>query len=151
VAKKLGVPVAHVEAGIRSGDWTMPEEINRVVTDAIADLFFTTSTFANENLQRAGVLEDHVFFVGNTMIDTLNANIGRITPPSFWDAMGLGPRNYLVATLHRPANVDDISELGKILAAIGEGACDRPVIFPVHPRTARTLRDLKNLPPNLRI
>lgn len=90
-AQKLRIPVAHVEAGIRSGDWTMPEEINRLVTDAITNWFFTTSEVANRNLREAGVGEQSIFFVGNTMIDTLLANLPRLRPPSFWQEAGLQP------------------------------------------------------------
>jgi UDP-N-acetylglucosamine 2-epimerase (non-hydrolysing) len=145
-AQKLCVPVAHVEGGIRSGDWTMPEEINRMVTDAITNWFFTTSAFANENLRRAGVGEERIFFVGNTMIDTLLAHLDRLRPPAFWDELGLAPGGYYVVTLHRPANVDDAGSLARMLAAIGDGTRGLPVIFPVHPRTARTLQELSALP-----
>lgn len=138
-AQKLGVKVAHVEAGIRSGDWTMPEEINRLVTDAITTYFFTTSEVANANLRRSGVTDDRVFFVGNTMIDTLLANFDRLVPPAFWSARGLEPGRYFVLTLHRPANVDGAQTLAALLSAIVEGARGLPVVFPVHPRTARTL------------
>ena len=150
-AQKLGVPVAHVEGGIRSGDWTMPEEINRMVTDAITNWFFTTSAFANANLRTAGVGEERIFFVGNTMIDSLLANLDRLQPPSFWDALGLQPGGYFVVTLHRPANVDGTGSLARLLAAIGAGTRGLPVIFPVHPRTAKTLRDLPDLPTHLHL
>lgn len=142
VARKLGVPVAHVEGGLRSGDWTMPEEINRVVTDSITNWFFTTSETANENLRRCGVTQDRIFFVGNTMIDTLLEQLPRLRPPSFWDALGLESGNYLVVTLHRPANVDGEHQLLRLLEAIVEGARGLRVVFPVHPRTARNLRAL---------
>jgi UDP-N-acetylglucosamine 2-epimerase (non-hydrolysing) len=122
-ARKLCVPVAHVEAGIRSGDWTMPEEINRMVTDSITNHFFTTSDVANANLRRSGVAEEKIHFVGNTMIDTLLANIGRLRPPSFWTESGLELGNYFVLTLHRPANVDPrtaktLTEPGKLSSSI---------------------------------
>jgi UDP-N-acetylglucosamine 2-epimerase (non-hydrolysing) len=149
VAQKLQVPVAHVEGGIRSGDWTMPEEINRMVTDAITNWFFTTSEVANENLRRTGVADDRIFFVGNTMIDTLLTNLPRLRPPAFRDALGLQPGKYLVLTLHRPANVDGDVALAGLLRAIAQGARDLPVVFPVHPRTANTLRQVSNLPANL--
>ena len=147
-ARKLGVPVAHVEGGIRSDDWTMPEEINRVVTDSITNWFFTTSEIANDNLRRAGVEEERIFFVGNTMIDTLLANKEHFCPPAFWQEKGLRPGGYLVATLHRPANVDRVDSLAALLAAIAERCGDLPVVFPVHPRTAKTLRELDALPGN---
>ena len=150
-AQKLGIPVAHVEGGIRSGDWTMPEEINRMVTDSITNWFFTTSEFANANLRRAGVAEERICFVGNTMIDTLLAHLDRLQPPAFWSDLGLQAGAYFVVTLHRPANVDDTGALARLLAAIGTGTRGLPVIFPVHPRTAKTLGDLAALPANLHL
>jgi UDP-N-acetylglucosamine 2-epimerase (non-hydrolysing) len=150
-AQKLCIPVAHVEGGIRSGDWTMPEEINRMVTDAITNWFFTTSAFANANLRKAGVGEERIFFVGNTMIDSLLAHLDRLRPPPFWDALGLRPGEYFVVTLHRPANVDEGAALAQLLAAIGAGTRGLPVIFPVHPRTAKTLGELPDLPGSLHL
>jgi UDP-N-acetylglucosamine 2-epimerase (non-hydrolysing) len=140
-ARKLGVPVGHVEGGIRSNDWTMPEEINRVVTDSISNWFFTTSVTANENLRRSGVTDDRIFFVGNTMIDTLLKHMSRFRPPAFWQSLGLRNGEYLVITLHRPANVDAEERLLRTLHAIADGARDLAVVFPVHPRTAQRLRD----------
>jgi UDP-N-acetylglucosamine 2-epimerase (non-hydrolysing) len=139
VAQKLGVPVAHVEGGIRSGDWTMPEEINRLLTDAITNWFFTTSEGAGANLRRAGVDAGRIFFVGNTMIDTLLANMDWLHPPLFWKTHKLAPKNYLVTTLHRPANVDEADHFSRLLETIDRGAQGMPVIFPVHPRTKKTL------------
>lgn len=150
-AQKLCIPVAHVEGGIRSGDWTMPEEINRMVTDAISNYFFTTSEVANANLRRTGVGEERIFFVGNTMIDTLLANLLRFQKPSFWGELGLRLGEYFVITLHRPANVDTSDGFARLLAAIGEGTRGLPVVFPVHPRTAKTLRELGELPANMRL
>lgn len=148
-AKKLHIPVAHVEAGIRSGDMSMPEEINRMVTDSITDWFFTTSESAGENLRRAGVGEERIFFVGNTMIDTLRANMERLEPPDFWEEKKLRPGEYFVVTLHRPANVDSAGPFAETLRVLGECAGNLPVVFPVHPRTAKTVRDLPRLPENL--
>ena len=148
-AQKLGVPVAHVEGGIRSGDWTMPEEINRLVTDSITNYFFTTSEVANANLRRAGAREEGIFFVGNTMIDTLLANLERLRPPPFWDEAGLQPGGYFVMTLHRPANVDDPAGFARLLNAVGEAVRGLPVVFPVHPRTAKTLAMLPATPTSL--
>jgi len=142
VARKAGIPVAHVEGGIRSGDWEMPEEINRVVTDSIANWFFTTSEMANENLRRMGVTEDRMFFVGNTMIDTLLKQIPRFRPPAFWDELGLQKGRYLVLTLHRPANVDGEQKLLRLLQAIAKDVAGLKMVFPVHPRTAKSLRGL---------
>ena len=150
-AQKLGVNVAHVEGGIRSGDWTMPEEINRLVTDAITNLFFTTSEVANQNLRNSGVPNERIFFVGNTMIDTLLANMDRLRPPSFWDEMDLQPGQYFVATLHRPANVDRANQLGAMLSAIADGCRGLPVVFPAHPRTVKTLQSLSSVPANIKL
>jgi UDP-N-acetylglucosamine 2-epimerase (non-hydrolysing) len=140
VARKRQVPVAHVEGGIRSHDWTMPEEINRVVTDAISNWFFTTSDTAGENLRKAGVEDDRIFFVGNTMIDTLLAQMPFLRPPALWADLELSAGHYCVVTLHRPANVDEVETLLRILEAISEHTAGMPVIFPVHPRTARRLQ-----------
>jgi len=145
-AQKLNIPVAHVEAGIRSGDWTMPEEINRMVTDAISNFFFTTSEIANDNLRHAGVGDERIFFVGNTMIDTLLANLPRLQKPAFWDAYGLEAGGYFAVTLHRPANVDEGGTFTRLLSAIGAATRGLPVVFPVHPRTARTLEALGATP-----
>lgn len=148
-AQKMGVRVAHVEGGIRSGDWTMPEEINRLVTDAITNWFFTTSEVANTNLRRSGVGEERIFFVGNTMIDTLLKQRNRFQPPSLWEQVPLKERDFFVLTLHRPANVDDEATLGRLMAAILRGVRGKPVVFPVHPRTARTLQRIGLKAPNL--
>ena len=148
-AQKLCVPVAQVEAGIRSGDWTMPEEINRMVTDSITNYFFTTSDVANNNLKKSGVTSERIFFVGNTMIDTLLANMDRLQPPLFWKEMNLSSGQYLVLTLHRPNNVDGENKLAQLLTAVGTGVRGLPVIFPVHPRTAKTLKAIEGLPANL--
>jgi UDP-N-acetylglucosamine 2-epimerase (non-hydrolysing) len=150
-AQKLGIPVAHVEGGIRSGDWGMPEEINRLVTDSITNWFFTTSEVANDNLRRAGVGDDRIFFVGNTMIDTLRVNLDRLQPPDFVVSLGLRPGNYFVATLHRPSNVDQPERLSALLSAIAAGACGLSIVFPVHPRTAKVLAALGGLPVNLHL
>jgi UDP-N-acetylglucosamine 2-epimerase (non-hydrolysing) len=148
-ARKCGVPVAHVEGGIRSGDWTMPEEINRVVTDSISNWFFTTSEVANGNLRRAGVSDERIFFVGNTMIDTLLKQMPRLRAPEFWGGLRLEPGQYFVVTLHRPANVDGEQQLLSLLRAIADGSGGLPVVFPVHPRTAKNLRDLEGQIPGM--
>jgi UDP-N-acetylglucosamine 2-epimerase (non-hydrolysing) len=148
-AQKLRVPVAHVEAGIRSGDWGMPEEINRLVTDSITNWFFTTSEVANGNLRKSGAREDQIHFVGNTMIDTLLANLERLRPPPFWAEAGLQPGNYFVMTLHRPSNVDDPAGFAKLISAVGDAVRGLPVVFPVHPRTAKTLANLPGKPAGL--
>ncbi len=148
-ARKCRLPVAHVEGGIRSGDWMMPEEINRVVTDSITNWFFTTSEIANSNLRRAGVTDDRIFFVGNTMIDTLLKQIPRLRPPEFWGELGLQPGRYFVVTLHRPANVDGEQQLLRVLRAIVHGTGGLPVVFPVHPRTAKNLSGLEEQMPGM--
>jgi len=147
-AQKLHIPVAHVEAGIRSGDWKMPEEINRLVTDAVTNWFFTTTEYAGETLRASGITEDRIFFVGNTMIDTLVHNMDRLIQPAFFADKELTGGNYLVATLHRPSNVDAGFKLAETLGAIARGARGLPVVFPVHPRTAKTLSDI-DLPDNI--
>jgi UDP-N-acetylglucosamine 2-epimerase (non-hydrolysing) len=149
VARKMGVPVAHVEGGIRSGDWTMPEEINRVVTDSLSNWFFTTSETADENLRRGGVTDERIFFVGNTMIDTLLHQMPRLRPPTFWQELSLQPGRYFVLTLHRPANVDGEKQLSSLLHAIAEGTAGLPVIFPVHPRTGKNLQQLTSRMANM--
>lgn len=149
VAKKMNTKVAHVEGGIRSGDWTMPEEINRVVTDSITDYFFTTSEIANKNLKESGADEGNMFFVGNTMIDTLLANESRLLQPDIWVELNLSQRNYLVMTLHRPANVDEEDKLRVLIDEIINNSHNLPIIFPVHPRTKRILEKLGIEAPNL--
>lgn len=142
VAKKLNTKVAHVEAGIRSWDLTMPEEINRMVTDALADYFFTTTELANENLRKTGVQDEKIFFVGNVMIDTLLANRPRFKKPREWDELNLVKGNYIVMTLHRPANVDGEQNFKALLEAIIKSSQGIPIVFPVHPRTAKVIQAL---------
>ena len=136
-AKKLNIKVAHVEAGIRSFDLTMPEEINRMVTDSITDYFFTTSENANANLLKSGVKDEQIFFVGNTMIDTLLKNRPRFQKPAVSDEIGLQQGNYVVMTMHRPANVDEEEKLRDFMFTILESAGEMPIVFPIHPRTAK--------------
>lgn len=151
VAKKACTRVAHVEAGIRSFDLTMPEEINRMVTDSITDYFFTTSEFANANLRGAGIPEERIFFVGNVMIDTLLANQSRFHPPDFWHEKQLQQGQYLVMTLHRPANVDEGTKLKALIGEIVAHAQGLPIVFPIHPRTAKIFRELGLVADNLHI
>jgi len=148
-AQKLKIEVAHVEAGIRSNDWTMPEEINRLVTDSITNYFFTTSEIANNNLRRSGIEEERIFFVGNTMIDTLLKNKARFTPPPIWKEIGLLEGEYMVLTLHRPGNVDQEQQLKALMNEIISNSGGIPIIFPVHPRTAKNLQGLGISAPNL--
>lgn len=151
VAKKAGVRVAHVEAGIRSFDMAMPEEINRMLTDAIADYFFTTSRRAGQNLTKAGIPAERIFFVGNVMIDTLLANRHRFRQPEEYRHLELEPRKYLVLTMHRPANVDDGAHLLRTMRAILENVQGLPIVFPIHPRTAKIFTALGPLPNNLKV
>jgi UDP-N-acetylglucosamine 2-epimerase (non-hydrolysing) len=153
VCAKLGVPVAHVEAGLRSGDRTMPEEINRLLTDQLADLLFTPSVDGDENLAQEGIPPTKIHRVGNVMIDTLV----RLQPqaearwPTLQERFNLG--KYVLVTLHRPANVDEPGTLSKIMAALETISSDTPVLFPMHPRTRNALskHDLLPTSPNLRI
>ncbi len=149
VAKKQNIKVAHVEAGIRSRDMTMPEEINRIVTDSITDYFFTTSTSASENLLKYGIEKENIHFVGNVMIDTLHQNLDRIFAPIFWNEFLLENGNYIVLTLHRPSNVDEERSLIQLLQGIDTMAAGKKVIFPIHPRTkailGETHLELKNM------
>jgi len=138
VAAKLLIPIGHVEAGLRSFDRTMPEELNRVVTDALADWLFTPSVDANENLAREGIPESKIHFVGNVMIDTLVRFLPRAEAPKEWRKLD----RYALVTLHRPSNVDDLKMLARIMKALKELASHLPVIFPVHPRTLRRLAEL---------
>ena len=143
-AKKSNIKVIHVEGGIRSGDLAMPEEINRIVTDSITDYFFTTSETANRNLINSGINKDQIFFVGNTMIDTLLKFKPIFKKPAFWDDIGLNDKNYLVMTLHRPANVDKELTLKNLMNEIIKTSRGIPIIFPVHPRTNKKLKTLIN-------
>ncbi|QEC52169.1 UDP-N-acetylglucosamine 2-epimerase (non-hydrolysing) [Anseongella ginsenosidimutans] len=149
VAKKLHTRVAHVEAGIRSGDIRMPEEINRLVTDAITDYFFTTSEIAGANLSKAGVPGERIFFVGNTMIDTLLKHQPNFVQPAIWQETGLKAQEYIVMTLHRPANVDQEQQLKALMDAIVSASRELPLIFPVHPRTGKMLKNIGISAPNL--
>ena len=142
VAKKMNIKVAHVEAGIRSFDLSMPEEINRIVTDSITDYFFTTSKTANNNLLNLGISSDQIFFVGNVMIDTLLKEIPNFKKPSIFSKMNLNKNKYIVLTLHRPSNVDNIKELENILYTINNNVYNSPILFPVHPRTDKILSEI---------
>lgn len=184
VAKKLNTKVCHVEAGIRSWDLTMPEEINRMVTDALADYMFTTSEVANKNLVLSGCslenvpnylissspnslpeegytferIKQRVWYVGNVMIDTLLANRSRFRRPAVYDALGLEEKQYIVMTMHRPANVDEEAQLKALMEQIINNVHGLPIIFPIHPRTAKIFYNLwgdeaqlRQLFPNLHI
>lgn len=149
VTKKLNIKLAHIEGGIRSFDNSMPEEINRKITDSITDYFFTTSEFANKNLLNEGVNKNKIHFVGNVMIDTLLNNYENFRKPDFFEKFKLTAKNYLVLTLHRPNNVDNIDKLLTILSAISSNSKKCPIIFPIHPRTENSLKNSNFDFPNL--
>ena len=156
VAVKLGVKVAHVEAGLRSRDRTMPEEINRLLTDSISDLLLTTSQDADENLRREGIPDEKISFVGNVMIDSLYFNLEKARSLTVRQDLELEEGNYAVLTLHRPSNVDDCGKLSGLLGSIAAISERIPVIFPVHPRTKANiakfgLAEKLGRPPNPRL
>ncbi len=140
VAVKMGIRLAHVEAGLRSFDRTMPEEINRVLTDQISDYLFITERSAFENLMNEGIAEHKIHFVGNVMIDTLLRHRENAASSPVLDKMGLVPRQFILVTLHRPANVDDPRILEQLLHVLGLLSRDMPVVFPVHPRTRKQVQ-----------
>ena len=150
-AQKCHTKVAHVEAGIRSGDWTMPEEINRLVTDSISNYFFTTTENASKNLLESGIESERIFLVGNTMIDTLVRQRPHFRKPALWDELALQDREYLVMTLHRPANVDEEAKLSMLMQEIIRHSQDLPLVFPVHPRTAKILEGMGIADPRLHL
>jgi UDP-N-acetylglucosamine 2-epimerase (non-hydrolysing) len=142
VCSKLGVKVAHVEAGLRSRDRTMPEEINRLLTDQIADLLFTPSADASENLQAEGIPQNRIRMVGNIMIDSLLKHLPRAAASTVLADLGLTERGYAVLTLHRPSNVDEPGRFGRILDALDEISRRVPIVFPVHPRTQKSIASM---------
>lgn len=150
-AQKLCIPVAHVEAGIRSGDWRMPEEINRMVTDSITNWFFTTSNYANANLKEAGISEDRIFFVGNTMIDTLIYNRSNFRAPDLFTHFNLRKGHYFVLTMHRPNNVDESEGFLRKITAVANATRGLPIVFPAHPRTAQRIKEIGKLPPQIHL
>jgi len=152
VAVKLGVPVAHVEAGLRSRDRTMPEEINRLVTDAVSDLLFATSADAVDNLRAEGVAAEKIHLVGNPMIDTLKRHLEAARARGTLDRFTLAPRSYALVTLHRPSNVDQVDSLRRVFDALGDLSERIPVLFPVHPRTRERMDRAGIVPrPGLRL
>jgi UDP-N-acetylglucosamine 2-epimerase (non-hydrolysing) len=142
VAAKAGAMVAHVEAGLRSRDWSMPEEVNRVVTDRVSDDLFAPSVDAVDNLQAEGYRSDQIHLVGNVMVDSLLANLNRAIGRDILARLGLRNGHYALVTLHRPDNVDDVGVLGRLIDGLGCLARDIPVVFPVHPRTRAQLEDM---------
>jgi UDP-N-acetylglucosamine 2-epimerase (non-hydrolysing) len=150
VAAKAGVQVAHVEAGLRSRDWTMPEEVNRVVTDRVSDYLLAPSADAVDNLRAEGADSSRVFLVGNVMVDTLLANLDRARDRPVLGRLGLAPGGYGVVTLHRPANVDDPGMLESLLGALGAISEECPLVLPAHPRTRERLASL-TVPAGIRL
>jgi len=140
-ASKLGIPVAHLEAGLRSRDWTMPEEINRVLTDRLSDLLLTHSPEAETNLEAEGINVSRVRYVGNTMIDSLRRLEAKARERVAWRAHGVDEGEYVLVTLHRPSNVDEPRQLAEIVSALSAIGRRSPVVFPVHPRTRARLSD----------
>lgn len=148
VAAKKQIPVIHVEAGLRSGDRAMPEEINRILTDQLSDLLFTTELAATDNLTREGINEEKIFFVGNVMIDSLRYNLANAVPASQTLASAEAPPvfmngRYGLLTLHRPSNVDDPGVLSGLLQALADISQTTPLVFPVHPRTRAKITEAK--------
>lgn len=141
-AAKLGIPVAHIEAGLRSFEDNLPEEINRKIVDHLSSLLFTTEPVASINLIREGISQSKIFYVGNIMIDSLNRFLKIAKKRRVWKKYGLLPRNYSILTLHRPENVDDPNKLDYILKSVVEGAANLPIIFPVHLRTKKYLNGI---------
>jgi len=138
-AKKIGIPVGHLEAGLRSGDRSMPEELNRIATDALADLLWTPSPDADENLEREGIPKNRIKLVGNIMIDSLEMMKSAIQACQYPRRLGLESNGFGVVTLHRPSNVDDAKRLAELVRVILAAAQKLPVVFPVHPRTRQRL------------
>lgn len=141
VAAKMLVPVVHVEAGLRSGDRAMPEEINRIVTDSISDLLFVSEPSGIYNLMQEGVPDEKVFFVGNIMIDSLVEHVQKANQSDVLKRLGLEPKKYTLVTLHRPSNVDEKDNLEKILRIFAEVASKTKIVFPIHPRTRKRIED----------
>jgi UDP-N-acetylglucosamine 2-epimerase (non-hydrolysing) len=147
VCAKMGIRVAHIEAGLRSFDRTMPEEINRLVTDALADLLLTPSEDANEHLLKEGISKEKIKLVGNIMIDSLIDNLPAARANGILDRLGLEPSRFVYATIHRPANVDGQGTLSILMAGLGDLSKRLPVVFPVHPRTRKMLAEFDLFPP----
>jgi len=152
VAAKLGIPLAHVEAGLRSFDKSMPEEINRIITDHLSHWLFTTESSANDNLRGEGIADEHIYFVGNCMIDSLLRHLDIALKSAPWRQFGFEPGSYAVLTLHRPANVDDVEVLRHVIRIINQVSETIPILFPVHPRTReRLIRGRLDLAPTVKI
>jgi UDP-N-acetylglucosamine 2-epimerase (non-hydrolysing) len=140
-AAKLHIPVAHVEAGLRSRDRSMPEEINRIMTDSICDLLLTPSRDADDNLRREGISEDRIVFVGNIMIDTLRLHIEEAEKSAILDTIGVSSKQYGLVTLHRPSNVDNPRRLAEVFDALEVVQRKLPLVFPIHPRSRKMLAE----------
>ena len=145
VAKKMNIPTAHVEAGLRSGDMKMPEEVNRILTDAVADILLTPSIDGNENLIREGRKEEDIFFVGNIMIDSLKYCLERSSENGIFEKLNIQKGEYGVLTLHRPSNVDNASSMESILEALMEIGKLIEIVFPMHPRTRKSMERMESV------
>lgn len=152
VASKESIPLAHIEAGLRSFDRSMPEEINRIVTDQLADFLFTTEESANDNLRKEGMESRKIHFVGNCMVDSLQKHLQSALAAKPWSTLGLSGHDYALVTLHRPSNVDNLEKLEGIVATLENVSRDITVLFPVHPRTrARMAAEKLRCGSNIRI
>jgi UDP-N-acetylglucosamine 2-epimerase (non-hydrolysing) len=138
---KLGVKLAHVEAGLRSFDRDMPEEINRIATDSISDYYFVTEESGLTHLKHSGIQPEQIFFVGNTMIDSLVYALPKAGKSDILQKIGISPKDYVLVTLHRPSNVDDFDNLSKFLKVFEHLAENRKIVFPIHPRTRKMLKE----------
>ena len=138
---KKGIKLAHIEAGLRSFDREMPEEINRIATDSISDYFFVTEESGYKHLKESGISEDSIFFVGNTMIDSLVSALDKAEQSTILQDLGVNPKEYVLVTLHRPSNVDDINNLKKFIKIFEYLAQYRKIIFPIHPRTTKMMKE----------
>lgn len=141
-ASKLNIPIAHIEAGLRSFDRTMPEEVNRVLTDHVSDQLFTTEQSGNDNLRREGIPQERIHFVGNCMIDSLFSHLEKAVDRQPWTALNLREGEYALLTLHRPSNVDNYDTLVRLAGLINEVAASLPIVFPVHPRTRKQMTSM---------
>jgi len=143
VSSKLNISVAHIEAGLRSFDKSMPEEINRILTDSVSDYLFVSEESGIKNLKKEGISDDRIYFVGNTMVDSLVYHMKEIDKSKVVEEMGLGEKSYIVFTSHRPSNVDNIKQLNKVVNLIEELSKQDKVIIPIHPRTMNKLKQYK--------
>ena len=151
ISKKFNLKLAHIEAGLRSNDLSMPEEINRIITDSISDYFFTTTDLASKNLIKMGFKKKNIFMVGNLMIDSLIYSLDKFINPFLFEKLTLHKKNFMILTMHRPKNVDDFKNFSQLLFKICKSVNEKKFIFPIHPRSKKNLPSLKKLPSNLMV